>query len=742
MSETPIWLDDKLISQRADGIDRDCCLRLYQRTDRMFAALLLVQWLAAIIASVVIAPRAWEGTFSSVHPHLWLALLAGGALCSLPILLAWQRPGAAITRHVIAVAQVLFSSLFIHLTGGRIETHFHVFGSLAFIAAYRDWKLLLTPTIVAAADHLIRGLFWPDTIFGASLASSYRWLEHSAWVLFEDIFLVIAIRRSVADQRTMAEQTARRELYQEHLEELVAARTGELAAATSAAEEANRAKSAFLANMSHEIRTPMTSIMGFADALLETDQTPVDRQDALQTIRRSARHLLDLINDILDLSRIEAGRMTVEKIPVDIPQIAADVTSLVRPAAIAKKLDLKLTFGEQVPRTVLSDPLRVKQLLVNLVSNAVKFTERGQVSVHVSSETRGDKCIVHFAVTDTGIGLRPQQLNQIFHPFTQADESTTRRYGGTGLGLAISKRLAELLGGSLLAESLVGVGSVFRFSIDGGPVAGLQMLQQLKESSLSHGAAANRKIELSGRILLAEDGPDNQKLISQMLRKAGAEVVIAENGRIAVEQVTCGAFDVILMDMQMPEMDGYTATRQLRAMGFTLPILALTAHAMSGDRAKCIDAGCTDYLTKPIAKNTLLSALARYVPSSSPETPRPASTVDNASPVGRIRSEFADDPDMTEVVAEFVDNLPIRMADLTKSLERQDLPAVQRSLHQLKGAGGGYGFNEITSTAASAELSIKNHDSLSSIHSEINSLLALVRSVEGYEASREVCHEP
>ncbi|QDT52197.1 Sensory/regulatory protein RpfC [Caulifigura coniformis] len=737
MSETPIWLNDDAVRRRAQEIDNASRRKVYQRTDRMFVALLLLQWLAAIIAAAVITPATWQGTLSSVHPHLWLAVFLGGALCSLPIFFAWKFPGDAITRQTIAVAQVLFSSLLIHITGGRIETHFHIFGSLAFIAAYRDWKLLIAPTIVTASDHLIRGLFWPETIFGAASPGHFRWLEHAAWVLFEDIFLVISIRRGVADQREMAIQTARRELHQEHLEDLIDLRTSELAAATASAEGANRAKSAFLANMSHEIRTPMTSIMGFADTLLEWDQSPEERREALQTIRRSARHLLDLINDILDISRIEAGRMTIEQIPVDVSQIAADVASLMRPVAIAKKIDLQLTFGEQVPKTVLTDPLRVKQLLVNLVSNAVKFTDHGHVRVHVSSETRDGNCFVNCAVTDTGVGLTPQQLDRLFQPFTQADESMTRRYGGTGLGLAISKRLVELLGGELTVESLPTVGSVFRFSVNGGPVTELEMVQQLNESSLSTTDRADYLIRLRGRILLAEDGLDNQKLLSQILRKAGAEVVVAENGRAAIEAIIHEEFHLVVMDMQMPEMDGYTATRQLRSMGFHLPVIALTAHAMSGDRQKCLDAGCSDYLTKPIARSALLSAVARLMPEGIESVPSAAAQ----DSIAKIRSEFADDPDMAELVAQFVEVLPSRMASLTEQLRRDDLPALQRSLHQLKGAGGGYGFQEITTCAAGAELAIKNQDPLPSIHSEIQSLLTLVRSVEGYETARELCHE-
>jgi PAS domain S-box-containing protein len=514
--------------------------------------------------------------------------------------------------------------------------------------------------------------------------------------------------------------------------------------AKEAAEAANRAKSTFLANMSHEIRTPMTAIMGYAEMLLEPDQTMSDRQDALQVIRRSARHLLELINDVLDISKIEAGKMTVERTSMDPVQIVVDVVSLMRPAAIAKGLDFKLVFGDAIPRTIQSDPLRLKQILMNLLGNALKFTDRGEIRVKIMNELKGESNHLIVEVTDTGIGLTRNQMQRLFQPFTQADDSMTRRFGGTGLGLAISKRLAELLGGEIAVESLSGVGSVFRVTVDGGPAAGVEMRYDLTEAVLTTPALihSNRKITLRGRILLAEDGPDNQRLIALHLRKAGAEVAIAENGRVAVDLVRAQQFDLILMDMQMPVLDGYAATSELRHRGCQLPIIALTAHAMAEDRGKCLAAGCTDYLSKPIEKQSLLSAVAAYLPGSAiDEVTIPSLPEKNpATSSTHLKSTFADDPDMKDAIREFVSTLPCRVAKIEQLLKEHNFGELQTIVHQMKGAGGGYGFGSITDLAAKAELALKQGDPLDSIQEEVESLVALVRNINDYEPSREHIH--
>ncbi|QDU70841.1 PAS domain-containing protein [Mucisphaera calidilacus] len=403
-----------------------------------------------------------------------------------------------------------------------------------------------------------------------------------------------------------------------------------LRAAKEAAESASIAKSEFLANMSHEIRTPMTAILGYAD-LLGTDEQythdPEHAADAVRTIQSNARHLLAIINDILDMSKIEAGKMTVETIGVSPAAIAEEVASLIGARARGKGLDMRVQYDTPIPRTIRTDPTRLRQILLNLVGNAVKFTEVGSVTIRLSHEPGSDT--IGFRVVDTGIGMSPEQCAVVakFEAFNQADGSMTRKFGGTGLGLRISSSLTQILGGGLSVESERDVGSAFTVTIRTGDLSGVPLIEpeQITEAMVKASpdtppgearAASTGDSLLDGRrILLAEDGPDNQRLISFHLKKAGAQVAVADNGKIACEKILDerGGFDLIIMDMQMPELDGYGATRKLRQEGCTLPIIALTAHAMDGDRQRCLDAGCDDYLTKPIDKTQLIETCDAWI---------------------------------------------------------------------------------------------------------------------------------
>ncbi len=392
----------------------------------------------------------------------------------------------------------------------------------------------------------------------------------------------------------------------------------ELCMSKEAAEAANRAKSEFLANMSHEIRTPMTAILGFADILLENSANEEAFQ-AAQIIKSNGQHLLEIINIILDLSRIEAGKQDVKISSCSPRQIAADVVSWLKVPADAKGLQLTLEVQGEIPETIKSDPIRLRQILLNLVGNAVKFTVTGSVRIVMRMEQQSnEEAKLRFDIIDTGIGIQEKLQMVLFQPFSQVDSSARRRFGGTGLGLAISKRLAGILGGDIEVTSIMGKGSTFSLTIAARTQndAGTDSNSFTASESLSE--TPDRQRKLNCRILLAEDGPDNRRLITHILSKAGAEVTISENGRTAVDLASKAnmesmPFDVVLMDMQMPVMDGYEATKQLRKNGWKGPIIALTAHAMKDDRQKCLDAGCNDYIPKPIDRNQLLEIVAKYV---------------------------------------------------------------------------------------------------------------------------------
>lgn len=457
------------------------------------------------------------------------------------------------------------------------ETRFSIYGGELTLSWLPIDGWSVKPDMTAANLFLLVG-----SIMAAALITI-------VWVLSQTRRRAVALARQMTDSLRRSERSQRELAHQ--------------------AERANLAKSMFLANMSHEIRTPMTAILGYVD-LLNDQSNQISRDEATRTIRRAGNHLLRIINDVLDLSKIEAGHMTITQEACPLGDLLCDIMNEFEGNAYRKKVGLTLDAEGELPEFVVIDPHRFRQILTNLIGNAIKFTENGSVHVRVGWESTN----LTVQVRDTGIGIAPDQLDRVFSPFEQADNSVSRRHEGTGLGLAISRRLASMLNGTLTAESAPGIGSVFTLTIECKPVEGTAWSTSIEAVKKTAPKSKEHASTLRGRVLLAEDGVDNQKLITYFLERTGLEVEVVANGREILDRFdTDSSYDLLITDMQMPVMDGYTATSCLREMGHTIPILALTAHAMGGDRERCLEAGCDEYEPKPIDRNSLIETVTRLL---------------------------------------------------------------------------------------------------------------------------------
>jgi signal transduction histidine kinase/CheY-like chemotaxis protein/HPt (histidine-containing phosphotransfer) domain-containing protein len=496
------------------------------------------------------------------------------------------------------------------------------------------------------------------------------------------------------------------------------------------AQQANKTKSEFLANMSHEIRTPMNAIIGFTDLLSETGEEDKDQQqEYLDLIRSSSQSLLELINDILDFSKIEAGKLNVEKEKCSLSGLLESLESMMQPQALNKGIEFKLIEGQGLPAEILSDEHRLRQCLINLTNNAIKFTESGHVYLKVSLAEAGNEPYVQFDIEDTGIGISKDKQDSIFDSFSQADASTTRKFGGTGLGLTITKQLTKMLGGELSLASEEGKGSVFTIKIPVG--LNLDKQKPLDRDNMASNYSESISLEdmnFKGSVLVAEDSKANQILIKSLLKKTGLDVTVVEDGRKAVQAALTEQFSLIFMDMQMPNMNGYQAVQYLRKKDYGKPIIALTAHAMKGDDNKCLNAGCDDYISKPIDRAKLVKIMHKYLDEGTDESS--VSRVNKMkSQVDRLSSEAKAHRDGSESGAEFSTSInykelidicgdqelaeeicgvffqdaPETIELLKKALQENDTKNIKEYAHKLKGSSANIAAKQLSKKSLELE---------------------------------------
>ena len=689
-------------SARAEELFQQHRRQIFCATDKLFARLMLFQWVACIVIALVVSPRTWDGEASQIHIHVWSALIIGGAISLFPVWMTRAFPGAVATRYIIAVAQMLMSALLIGLTGGRIETHFHVFGSLVVLSFYRDWRVLVPATIVVALDHFLRGIYLPYSVYGVLSASPWRSIEHAGWVVFENVFLVISCFRSIREMRFIANRTAAlegsdqrsRQLFddapigmavvsldnerfkqvnarltemigysaeellertpidltdpddlpetQRLVKEMLAGaerssvekryrrKNGEILWATRTAciirdkdgtprdflimvediterkraeaalhdakkeaDRANHAKSEFLSRMSHELRTPLNAILGFGQ-LLERQKPTTQQRARVEHIMSAGRHLLNLINEVLDISRIEAGHLQLSVEPVSITEVLDEALSLMRPLAADRSMKLYIDGKIETDLHLLADRQRLKQVLLNLLTNAVKYTPVGgrvTVSVEPSDSTK-----TRLIVTDTGAGIAKEKLARLFTPFDRLDVEQSG-VEGTGLGLALCQRLMHAMGGDIGVKSIIGEGTAFWIDLP-AVESPLKALPKTRDAVADEGSHPD-----GGRILYIEDNLSNLTLVEQMLaEQPEIELLTAMQGSLGLDLARKHLPDLILLDLHLPDLRGDEVLARLRADKRTreIPVVVISADATTRQIQRLLAAGARNYLTKPL----------------------------------------------------------------------------------------------------------------------------------------------
>lgn len=567
-------------AKRAEELFEQQRQEAFRSTDKLFGRLMLFQWVAGILIALYVSPRTWAGQSSQIHNHVWAAIFLGGAISFFPIWLTHARRGYTFTRHTVAVAQMLMSALLISLTGGRIETHFHVFGSLVILSFYHDWRVLIPATIVVGLDHFLRGIYWPYTVYGVLSASPWRSMEHAGWVAFENVFLVISCLRSVRKMRFIANRTAK------------------LEASEEGACSANRAKDQFLGVLSHELRSPLTPVLAVVSYLVkQTSKLPAELRSEIEMIRRNVELEARLIDDLLDITRISHGKLELALEATDAHLAIRDAGDICAQDIRTKNLAVEWDLAASA-HWVMADRVRLQQVCWNILNNAVKFTPSGgTIVVRSRNDAAG-----HFAleIEDTGIGIEPEELEHIFDAFEQGQRSITRKFGGLGLGLAISKSLVDSHGGRLEASSRgKNTGTTFQLA--------LKAVAEERGAPASQSRALDQEHKL--RILVVDDHDDTRRVLANLLRAKGHEVLTAMNVASALETLSRESIDVLLSDIGLPDGTGYDLMERAKAFQRFMGI-ALSGFGTAEDVLRATESGFAHHLIKPVNVGQLEAVLA------------------------------------------------------------------------------------------------------------------------------------
>lgn len=571
------------VARRAQELFAQQRMLLTERMDHVFVILMGCQLMVCLIIAVLFAPQAASdqpdpGRYLHFRTAALLALLYTGV----PVALALRRPRPALTVHVIAAGQMLMASLLINITGGRIETHFHIFVSLAFLAFYRDWRVLVTAATVVTIDHLWRGIYWPGSVFHAGRVDPLRWLEHTGWVIFETAVLVLSIRQMKEAHWKLMEGRA------------------ELEHARDTAEQASQAKDEFLAVLSHELRTPLTPCVMLLSTLVDDERLNAEARDELTIVRRNVDLEARLIDDLLDLTRIAAGKLELVPGHLDLHLLLRQLLETSRGELEAKGLIVSSALEAQ-HHWVYGDSARLQQVFGNLLKNSIKFTPAGG-RIEVRTSDARDRIKVD--VIDTGAGISAEVLPKIFQRFEQGGVQVTRQFGGLGLGLSICKAIVELHRGAIRAESRgPSWGSTFTV-----------VIPAREGAAAPKAASQTQRLRLAGklprRVLLVDDHPDTRETLARLLTRAGYTVTTADNVRQALQKAGEAKFDILVSDIGLPDGSGCDLMRTIKEQ-YALPGIAFSGYGMDGDVRKSEEAGFSAHLTKPVDFQRLKDAMSQ-----------------------------------------------------------------------------------------------------------------------------------